>query len=119
MLRRPHLCNLLGVTLLDSDADGYDAETEHAKLADAIEAAPVKALFYAVYCNYGDSAGNSYHQHYYGTHRENNSLNRLYDLLEVLGYKLSDEEKAMRDGTHELFGTDAEPETDTGSEMAA
>ena len=37
------------------------------------------------------------------THSENEDLDRVYDFLTSLGYELSDEEQAMRDGTHELF----------------
>lgn len=33
-------------------------------------------------------------------------LDRIYDFLEKLGYKMSDEEKALRDGTSELFDPD-------------
>lgn len=33
-------------------------------------------------------------------------LDRIYDLLEKLGYEMSDEEKALRDGTSELFDPD-------------
>ena len=36
-------------------------------------------------------------------HTQNDELDRLYDFLITLGYELSDEEKALRDGTHELF----------------
>ena len=33
-------------------------------------------------------------------------LDRIYDFLEKLGYEMSDEEKALRDGTSELFDSD-------------
>lgn len=33
-------------------------------------------------------------------------LDRIYDFLEKLGYEMSDEEKALRDGTSELFDPD-------------
>lgn len=36
-------------------------------------------------------------------YQRNAKLDMIYDLLEPLGYELSDEEKALRDGTHELY----------------
>lgn len=36
-------------------------------------------------------------------YEENESLNHLYDFLISLGYEMSDEEKAMQDGSHPLF----------------
>ena len=37
------------------------------------------------------------------THSINDDLNRLYTLLGKFGYQMSDEEKALQDGTHELY----------------
>ena len=37
------------------------------------------------------------------SHKENKRLDRLYDFLISLGYEMSDEEKAMQDGSHELL----------------
>ena len=36
-------------------------------------------------------------------YQKNDDLEMIYDLLEPLGYELSDEEKALRNGTHELY----------------
>lgn len=36
-------------------------------------------------------------------HAPNDELDRLYDFLTSLGYEMSDEERALHDGTHELF----------------
>lgn len=36
-------------------------------------------------------------------HKKNGDLDRLYDFLVSLGYEMSDEEKAMQNGTHELL----------------
>ncbi|MDL2273300.1 ParB/RepB/Spo0J family partition protein [Oscillospiraceae bacterium OttesenSCG-928-G22] len=113
-------CDLLGIELADSDAEDYDAELDKARVFEAIAATPEKALLYAVYCDCDDSGSNTYYQHYHGLHSENDSLDRLYDLLETLGYKMSDEEKAMFDGTHELFPrkeVEPEEELDTAMEV--
>lgn len=40
---------------------------------------------------------------YEGDHEKDKSLDELYEELIALGYEMSDEEKALQDGTHELF----------------
>ncbi|MDL2287993.1 ParB/RepB/Spo0J family partition protein [Oscillospiraceae bacterium OttesenSCG-928-F05] len=111
---------LLGLEPMDKSAEGYDADADKARLFEAIAATPEKALLYATYCDCGDSEENTYYQRYHGTHSENDSLDRLYDMLEILGYKMSDEEKAMYDGSHELFPRkEAEPEEELDTAMAA
>ena len=111
---------LLGVELMDEaedddcpfDTDEYSTPNAGSNpVVEAIAAAPMRALLFAAYCDFEDGSGQTYYQHYYGTHSDNAELNRLYDLLETLGYKMSDDEKAMRDGTHELFGVSAVSDT--------
>lgn len=63
---------------------------------------PRKALLYAAYAHFDDRAGVSYNT-WDGEHRENEDLDNLYDMLELLGYEMSDEEKQWRDGTHPLY----------------
>ena len=36
-------------------------------------------------------------------HRKNDDLDSTYELLTVLGYEMADDEKALQDGTHQLF----------------
>lgn len=38
-----------------------------------------------------------------GAYSSNEKLNYIYDFLEKLGYKISEEEQSMKNGTHELF----------------
>lgn len=38
-----------------------------------------------------------------GDHEKNEDLDTLYEFLKELGYEMSDDEKALQDGTHELF----------------
>lgn len=45
-------------------------------------------------------------------HKPNEELDRLYNFLTSLGYEMSDEEKALRDGTHALFQKDASADSD-------
>ena len=41
---------------------------------------------------------------------ENKRLNYIYSFLEKLGYEVSDEERSMMSGTHDLFGGEEEDE---------
>ena len=36
-------------------------------------------------------------------HSDNENLDRTYELLTTLGYEMADDEKALQDGTHQLF----------------
>ena len=59
-----------------------------------------------VYAIFQDSKGNGYHSSYKGEwpkHEGNLMLDALYAWLEGMGYEMSDSEKALQDGTHELF----------------
>ena len=60
-----------------------------------------------VYALFGDSGKMKCVKHdYRGTYPEyelNNKLNMLYNWLISLGYEMSDVEKTLLDGTHELF----------------
>ncbi len=57
-------------------------------------------FFVAVYC--GLENGQRYYD-WRGEYSVNEDLNEIYDFLIRLGYKMSDDEKALQDGTHELF----------------
>lgn len=69
---------------------------------------PVYALLAVVY-----GAVDSEEKKFFGTHWDDGAwkpyhmmdleLVRVYELLEQLGYELSDEERSMKDGTHALF----------------
>jgi len=53
-----------------------------------------------------DSNEKYYESHSYNftvNHTPNTTLDAIYDNLIALGYEMSDEERALRDGTHELF----------------
>ena len=76
--------------------------------ADAISKAPEKVLLRMLYARIGDNEVESYYisrwNSYAVKHVENEKLDRIYALLVKLGYEMSDDEKALQDGTHELFG---------------
>ena len=62
-----------------------------------------------IYASFQDSKGNGYHSTYKGEwpkHENNLMLDALYVWLTGMGYEMSDSEKALQDGTHELFSSD-------------
>ncbi len=76
---------------------------------DATEANPYKALLsYALYLigEDEDECCNDYTNFY----RKNETLEQIYEILCDLGYQMSDEEKALLDGTHDLY--EADPDND-------
>ncbi len=95
--------------------DSYGPEAELFKLLDIEEneeklifsmlsekAPPEKLLLVLAYLHADGGMGDTYHD-WSCEYTENTGLDMLYDTLTKLGYQMSDEEKAMRDGTHELY----------------
>lgn len=66
------------------------------------ENAPEYALLCYAYALWNDSEFDNYYD-YRCMHKDNIKLNALYTFLKKLGYEMSDEEIALRDGTSELF----------------
>lgn len=85
-------------------ADGLEREWLGAETQDS----PEKALLIA-YCTYCESQSLKYWGTQYSggsrkiVHSDDKRLDKLYGLLCDLGYELSDEEKEMQNGTHEIF----------------
>lgn len=117
-----HLDNIVG-TLLPYMVDGIELATDKLLSAlllddeieggEIIDAAahdtPARLLLLSIWANIDDD----YWQRSYGagglqgvTHAKNGELDSLYELLGVLGYEMSDEEKQMQDGTHRVFATE-------------
>ena len=55
------------------------------------------------YCGYWDKNWNVESQKYVYAYRENPTLDATYEMLMALGYEISDDEQALRDGTHKIF----------------
>ena len=96
-------------TLAEDDEDGEDdAAFTLQAVTDAIGKTPEKALLRMIYARLGDGKSEGYFHSYWNSytmkHEENEKLDRIYALLVKLGYEMSDDEKALQDGTHELFG---------------
>lgn len=76
---------------------------------------PVEYITLATIFATADNGRNAYYEqhwdseerHWLYRHKENGTLDAIYKYLCALGYEMSDEEKAMQDGTHELFQDDA------------
>ncbi len=95
---------------IDFDADefedwGDDKSTEY--MLDLIKTeskkkAGIFLLKYA-YALSKDKKNNGYYSSWSVEYSTNNRLDLIYDFLCKLGYEMSDEEKALRDGTHEMF----------------
>lgn len=68
----------------------------------------IKAPIRLAQCLAGENKDNGFYQKNYAdsmpSYQENPKLNILYEMLEALGYQISDDEKKLIDGTHEVFG---------------
>ncbi len=68
---------------------------------------PEYAMLVAAYCGFGDSGSNDYYSaHSWENkiiHEKNETLDQIYDTLFSLGYEMSEEERQLQDGSHELF----------------
>lgn len=91
---------------------GVSPDYTQSRLSETLEAvktAPPNVIPSLIYAAYGDRDGVNYFTDYkseYPRHKKNAVLDALYDWLISLGYELSDDETAMRDGTHEVFSMD-------------
>ena len=85
---------------------GYSSDREK-KVVAAYRGADLKIAPQLVYAAFGDNAQEGYvcgvASYEFPKHEENPSLDLLYDWLASLGYEMSEEEKQLRDGTHEVF----------------
>lgn len=85
---------------------GGGASERIRNLTTAISKSPEKHILYATYMTM-DSDYYSCHN-WEGYHVKSESLDLVYEFLEILGYEKSDEEKQYTEGTHELFITEDE-----------
>jgi len=85
-----------------------------------VKAPAARILLASLYSMFRDSAENTYFcgaeasAEKRGYHKKNGKLDAIYDCLCALGYQISDEERALRDGTHELFVKDEEQKDGQG-----
>ena len=104
----------------ENDDSAEDAEFMLQTVTGAISKAPEKALLRMIYARLGDSKTEGYFCSYWNSytmrHMENEKLDRIYELLVKLGYEMSDDEKALRSGTHPLFTEQDTPTEDSDDE---
>ena len=93
--------DILGVEV-SVDEDGDPEELTFDLFREDFEKNPERIMLAAAYCIAGDSPKANYHD-WSRNYQKNPELDKLYDVLTELGYELSDEEQALRDGTHELY----------------
>lgn len=86
----------LFAALLDIELDKW----KYADIAPLIEEKPEAFLLAATYCKLDD---NDRYYNWKAEYEPNDGLDRLYAFMEAIGYEVSDEERAMMNGTHELF----------------
>jgi ParB family transcriptional regulator, chromosome partitioning protein len=87
-------------------------ENEIDKIMDKFNELTAIHYLRLIYANFGDSKKSNYWEGYrervFPRHCTNARLDALYKWLVCLGYEMSDEEKALQDGTHELFSCEKE-----------
>jgi len=91
----------LFLDLLDLELDENE-DFDLAILSGPFERSPEKVLLAAAFSNSGVNRHADYHN-WKCEYEENEDLGLLYGYLKKLGYELSDEEKAWRNGSHELY----------------
>lgn len=98
---RSAILRLMGV-----DPDGKWNEVRSGAVNAAISIDNDSLTPAIIYAQYQDSKTNGYHTGYKGDwpkYDENLMLDALYAWLTLMGYEMSDDEKALQNGTHNLF----------------
>lgn len=87
---------------VDEDTEPHERLAYSPKYLEAVAKKPQKAMLYLLANEY--EGGNTPCCHdYFGNHIANQKLKRWYNTLRRLGYRISDDEQALLDGTHECF----------------
>jgi ParB family chromosome partitioning protein len=108
-----------------ADIVGYDIETDSDDMRDMFSSdtmyRPEQKLLFMIYLFCENDMGfwarkwNNAKKVFQPVYAPNTDLEKLYDFLVSLGYEMSDEEIAMRDGTHPLL---QDSEDENGSQSA-
>lgn len=75
-------------------------EWEFSDIVNQLREQPERYLLVATFCTLDN---NEEYFNWQNNYEPNGNIDRVYDFLEALGYEASDEEKTLRDGSHELF----------------
>ncbi len=85
-------------------ADEDDFVTlNYSDVLELVSKSPEKMLWNMIYLFFADKEYNGYYNSWNCTYEENQDLDNIYSLLLKLGYQMSDDEKMLSDGTHQLF----------------
>lgn len=91
---------------IDDEAEKYlnkDGDTDPALVtADLLQTSVRKIFLYGIYISYKPSTWEKPYR-YNNQFTGSKYISRFYNLMKDLGYKLSEEEQQMLDGTHELY----------------
>lgn len=91
---------LLGI---DIKKDEYIRSLPYKNIKPVVDSTPYKSLLTHVYCTFSDTEIKI--GAYDAKYQKNTRLDFIYKHLCALGYEMSDEEKALLDGTHEIYLT--------------
>lgn len=100
---RSPLLNLFGV-----DPDGAYSDVRRNGVKAVCDYAETDRLPTVIYAAFQDSKSNGYvsaRTNEWPKHEENLDLDALYAWLALMGYEMSNDEKALQNGTHKLFQT--------------
>lgn len=84
---------------------GEDEEFSFSDISEKFGYAPERIWLIALYCNGADDKDWKYYNRQY-RYTKNAELDALYSFLSKLGYQISDEEFAIKNGSHELYKHD-------------
>lgn len=81
---------------LEVDEENFDIEEVKNEVSEDPELSLLKII-------YSEEFKRASYFNFRGEYSEDSSLDMLYDILEKLGYQMSEEEKQLKEGTHKLF----------------
>ena len=104
-----NVLSLLGIGLDEQMQEGIELE-DALRMFNAYSTEPEKVLLVMAFDAVDDEREGYWETSWdYKTrtndyiHGDNENLDRTYELLTTLGYEMADDEKALQDGTHQLF----------------
>lgn len=90
------LLDMLDIELIEDEEFSFDT------ISQAFALSPERILLFTTYCTDADDHYWSYRNYQCG-YKKNPNLDAVYEFLVKLGYEISDEERTLADGTHELY----------------
>lgn len=91
------IIDILNIKINEDEED----ELSFDSIAEYVAAQPERYLLIVTYLAL-DSKNENYFD-WNNNYSENETLDMIYDFLEKFGYEMSDDERALKDGTHHLF----------------